>query len=208
MYFAQPGAANTKAVIEIAVGEAMRRGVSAIVTASNTGKTAEALLEEARRARFSGALVCVTHVNGFMENGVNEMEAPVRKRLEDAGLRVYTASHALSGAERGVSRRFQGAYPVELIAHSLRMLGQGLKVCVEIAVMALDGGLIDYGRPVIAIGGSGGGADTAALLSPGHAQSIFDTKIHEILCKPSLLQPGTGGKVDNQMKMKNEEFNH
>jgi hypothetical protein len=188
MYFAEPGPANTKAVMEIALSEAVKRGIPAIVAASNTGKTAEALLEEARRAQFSGSLVCVTHVNGFMENGVNEMDAAVRRRLEEAGLRVYTASHALSGAERGLSRRFQGAYPVEIIAHSLRMLGQGVKVCVEIAVMALDGGLIDYGRPVIAIGGSGGGADTAVILSPGHAQTIFDTKIHEILCKPSLSQ--------------------
>jgi hypothetical protein len=187
MYFSNPGPANTKAVMEIAVKEAVQRKISAIVAASNTGKTIDALLEEAQRAHFSGSLICVTHVNGFRENGVNEMDEATRKRLEDSGVRVYTASHVLSGAERAISRKFQGAYPVEIIAHSLRMLGQGMKVCVEISVMALDGGLINYGQPVIAIGGSGGGADTAAILSPGHGSAIFETRVHEILCKPSLL---------------------
>jgi hypothetical protein len=173
--------------MEIAVREALGRGISAMVAASNTGQTMEALLEEARRAGYAGSLVWVSHVNGFVRNGENEMEAEVRGRLERAGVHLCTAAHVLSGAERGISRVFQGACPVELIAHSLRMLGQGIKVCVEIAVMALDGGYIDYGKPVIAIGGTGRGADTAAILSPGYAHSIFETKLHEILCKPSLV---------------------
>jgi hypothetical protein len=147
----------------------------------------DALLGEARKAGYAGALVCVSHVNGFVKNGENELDSAARKRLEDAGIRVCTAAHVLSGAERGISRKSQGAYPVEIIAHTLRLLGQGMKVCVEIAVMALDGGFIDYGKPVIAIGGSGRGADTAVTLSPGYAHSIFETRVHEILCKPCLL---------------------
>jgi hypothetical protein len=187
MYFVSPGPSNTRAVMEIAVGEAVKRGISAIVAASNTGQTVEALLEEARRAGYTGSLVCVSHVNGFVKNGENEMDDAVRRRLEEAGVRICTAAHTLSGTERGISRKFQGAYPVEIIAHTLRMLGQGTKVSVEIAAMALDGGLIDYGKPVIGIGGSGRGADTAVILSPGYSHSIFETRIHEILCKPNLL---------------------
>jgi hypothetical protein len=186
MYFTSPGPSNTRAVVEIVVTEAVKRDISAIVAASNTGQTVEALLGELRKAGYSGALVWVSHMNGFVRNGENEIDPVIRGRLEDAGVRVCTATHVLSGAERGISRKFQGAYPAELIAHSLRMLGQGIKVCVETAVMALDGGFIGYGAPVIAIGGTGRGADTAAILSPGHAHSIFETRIHEILCKPGL----------------------
>jgi hypothetical protein len=184
MYFDSTGPGNTGETLAIAVREAKERGITHIVIASNTGKTAGALAEEARKAGFGGALVCVTHVNGFKERGANELSEENRRRLEEQGVRVYTASHALSGAERAISRSFNGAYPVEIIAHSLRMLGSGVKVAVEIAVMALDGGLIPYGKPVVAVGGTGGGADTAVLLSPGHAQAIFETRIHEILCKP------------------------
>jgi hypothetical protein len=187
MYFASPGPANTGAVVEIAVREALGRGISAIVAASNTGQTVDALLEEARKAGYAGSLVCVSHVNGFVKNGENELDGAARRRLEGAGVRVCTAAHVLSGVERGISRKFQGAYPAEIIAHTLRLLGQGMKVCVEIAVMALDGGFIDYGKPVIAVGGSGRGADTAVILSPGYAHSVFETRIHEVLCKPSLL---------------------
>jgi hypothetical protein len=186
MYFAKPGPENTGETVAIAVREAQKRNISHIAAASNTGKTIELLIREAEQAGYTGRLVCVTHAYGFREGGTNEMAEETRRSLEARGVRVYTASHILSGAERGISRRFQGVYPVEIIAHSLRMLGAGTKVCVEIAVMALDGGLLPWKTPVIAAGGTGGGADTAVLLTPAHAAAVFDTKIHEILCKPGL----------------------
>jgi hypothetical protein len=186
MWFDSAGPGNTDETIARAVREAQERKISHIVVASNTGKTAEVLVAEARKTGFAGQLVCVTHVSGFKEKGANELSGENRRRLEEQGARVYTASHVLSGAERAISRAFNGAYPVEIIAHSLRMLGSGVKVAVEIAVMALDGGLIPYGKQVVAIGGTGSGADTAVLLTPGHAQAIFETRIHEILCKPRL----------------------
>jgi hypothetical protein len=114
------------------------------------------------------------------------MPEDVRRQLMESGIKVLTTTHVLSGAERAMSRKFGGTYPVEIMAHTLRMLGQGVKVCVEIAVMALDAGLIPYGQPVIAIGGTGRGADTAVILTPSHASSILDTRIHEIICKPYL----------------------
>ncbi|GHV63120.1 hypothetical protein AGMMS49587_12120 [Spirochaetia bacterium] len=30
------------------------------------------------------------------------------------------------------------------------------------------------------------GADTAIILTPGHAGGFFETRVHEILCKPNL----------------------
>ena len=72
------------------------------------------------------------------------------------------------------------------MANTLRMLGQGTKVCVEIAMMALDNGAIAYGRQVIAVGGTGRGADTICRLTPDYTADLLGTRIHEILCKPSL----------------------
>ena len=184
MYFYMPGPENTEETVRIAVREAVERQISHIVVASNTGATAFALAEEGRRLNYSGKLICVTHVYGFKENGENELSDENRNELEKQGIRVCTAAHILSGVERGLSRKFQGIYPVEVIAHTLRMLGQGMKVCVETAVMALDAGLIPFGKPIIALSGSERGADTASLLTPGYSSSVLDTKIHEILCKP------------------------
>ena len=64
------------------------------------------------------------------------------------------------------------------------MFGQGTKVCVEISTMALDSGLIPYNEPIIAIGGSAHGADTAMILKPEYSSAILDTKIQEFICKP------------------------
>jgi hypothetical protein len=71
-----------------------------------------------------------------------------------------------------------------MMAQTLRMLGQGLKVCVEIATMALDAGLIPYGEEVVAVAGSSTGADTAVVIVPAHSNRFFDTKVKEIICKP------------------------
>jgi hypothetical protein len=114
------------------------------------------------------------------------MPAAVRETLIARGVKVLTTTHVLSGAERGMSRKFGGAYPVEIMAHTLRMFGQGVKVCVEVAVMALDAGLIPHGREVIAVGGTGRGADTAVVIWPAHASSIFDTYICEVIVSLSL----------------------
>jgi hypothetical protein len=67
---------------------------------------------------------------------------------------------------------------------SLRILGQGFKVCVEISSMALDAGLIPYGIEVITVGGTGRGADTATVVLPAHSNQFFETKVKEIICKP------------------------
>jgi len=128
--------------------------------------------------------VCVTSVYGSAEKGKNEMPDEVRERLTNEGIKVLTTTHVLSGAERGISRKFNGIYPVEIIAHTLRMFGQGVKVCVECSVMALDSGLIPFGERIVAVGGTGRGADTAVILTPSHASDIFGTFIHEIICKP------------------------
>ena len=186
MYFDSPGPENTRETVKIAIREAKERQISHVVAASNMGVTAFALAQEAQKQGYEGKLICVTHVYGFKENGKNELSDEDREKLERQGVRVCTAAHALSGAERGLSRKFQGVYPLEIIANTLRMMGQGMKVCVEISVMALDAGLVPYGKPIIALGGTGRGADTAAILTPGYSGSVFDTRIHEILCKPSL----------------------
>lgn len=179
--FPQAGPENTGETVRLAVAAARARGLRHLVIASCSGATARAFLPQARGLN----LVVVTHAVGFAGPGRDEMPAEVREELTAAGCRLVTATHVLSGAERGLSRKFGGAYPVEIIAHTLRLFGQGVKVAVEIAVMALDAGAIPHGEDVAAVGGAGEGADTALILRPSHAQSILETHVVEILCKPA-----------------------
>ena len=180
MYFTSAGKSNTEQTMILANKIAAERGIRHIVVATNTGDTARLL------AGTKAQVVCVTHSQGFAANGTNEMSDGMRQELTADGFKVLTTTHVLSGAERGISSRFGGVYPVEVIASSLRMFGQGTKVCVEISVMALDAGLIPYGEPVLAIGGSGRGADTALILIPAHASKILETKVLEVVCKPAV----------------------
>jgi hypothetical protein len=181
MYFKSVGRENTKETALLALEAAEKKNIRHIVVASSRGGTARALLNDK-----GIEIICVTHAHGYPEAGKSEMTQDVRQELTELGIKVLTTTHVLSGAERGISKAFGGAYPVEIMAHTLRMLGQGTKVCVEVAVMALDAGLIPYGEPVIAIGGTATGADTAIIITPGHAGRILETRIHEIICKPSL----------------------
>ena len=151
-----------------------------MVVATCTGRTARHFLPFAREFH----LTAVTHAWGFASPGAQEMAPEARAELEAAGCRVLTASHVLSGAERGLSSRFGGVYPVEVIAYTLRMFGQGVKVGVEIAIMALDAGAIPYGRDILAVGGSSEGADTAIVVRPAHANAILETRVVEIICSP------------------------
>lgn len=168
----------TEKTISAAISYAKENNIKQIVIASNTGTTA--LL-----AVGCGLdVTCVTHAYGYIGNGKHEMNAEARAKLVDNGIKVLTTTHVLSGAERGISSKFGGSYPVEIIAHSLRMFGQGTKVCVEVATMALDAGMVEYGTPIIAVGGTGRGADTAVVITPAHAGKIFECKIHHIISKP------------------------
>lgn len=180
MYFSKPGRDNTERTLELAVRAARDEGLG-LVVATTTGATPLLLKKEAGSLK----IVVVTHANGSKEPGGQEVPAEVRRELEASGMTVVTATHVLSGAERGLSRKFSGVYPVEIMAHTLRMLGQGTKVCVECAVMALDCGAITPG-PVVCVGGTGLGADTAWILRPAHALNILDVRLDKLLCKPLL----------------------
>ena len=177
--FDEKGSQNTQRTIEIAIERALALHTS-IVIATTQGGTAVAM---AREVAGRVPLVVVGHAYGSREAGTNAMLPEHAAALQEFGVPVIHAAHALSGAERGISSRFNGAYPVEIIAHTLRMLSPGVKVGVEIAAMALDAGKIPL-QPVVAVGGSAQGADTAILLTPAYTAKIFDTHIHEIYCKP------------------------
>ena len=51
-------------------------------------------------------------------------------------------------------------------------------------LMATDAGLVNYGENVLAVAGSDNGADTALIIKAANAQSFFDLRIQEIICKP------------------------
>ena len=180
LYFEAHGKLNTSALLKYVKKYAQNTGVNNIVVASTTGETG------AKASKiFKGMhVVIVTHFCGFKEPGKHELTEQNRKLILDNGAQIVTATHALSSVERALRRELGGAQPLELIAQTLRRMGEGTKVCVEITMMAADAGLISVDKDVIAIAGSGRGADTALLIKPANASRFFDLKIREVIAKP------------------------
>lgn len=185
--FDSSGKQNTEAAVQIAVKKAKELNTE-IVIASSTGATAKEMLKAAKQLDYQGRMIVVRTVSSATSQGQNKMDPSVKKDLEEAGMTIITAGHALSSGERGISTKFQGAYPLEMMAFTLRTFGQGVKVCFECAVMALDGDAIPYDKPIVSIAGTGGGADTVVVMTPSYSATLLATRIHEILCKPSLLK--------------------
>jgi hypothetical protein len=173
----------TQATIKAALKRADELGVKHVVVASTTGKTA---LELASLLPPHFEAVCVTHHTGFSEFGRNELPDSAENKLAEHGIPVLRTTHLFGGVERAIRLKFGGLGPAETIAFTYRTLGEGMKVAVEIAVMALDAGLIPYGKDVIAIAGTGSGADAAIVIRPAHSRQFFDTHVREIIVKPRI----------------------
>lgn len=182
VYFDRAGPENTKRTLELAASRARELDIKKMLVATTQGNTGVMAVQ-----MFKGLdTVVVTHSTGFSEPNAQELTPENRRVIENGESRILTCAHAFGGVNRAVRIKL-GTYMVdEIIAFVLRTMGQGFKVCVEIAMMAADAGLVRTGEPCIAVAGWGRGADTAVVLSPANAQTFFDLCIHEILCKPYL----------------------
>lgn len=180
VYYEKPGKENTETTLKLVKAYAENSGIKDIVVASTTGETGSA----AARLLKGYNVVIVTHHAGFSQSDLHELTEENRKQILENGARIFTGTHALSSAERDVRRRFGAMQPLELIANTLRLMGEGTKVCVEIALMAADAGLISTGTDVIVVAGTGHGADTALVVKPANASKFFDLAIREVIAKP------------------------
>jgi hypothetical protein len=180
VYFDKPGNENTEETLRLAKRRADQLGIKNIIVASYTGYTG-ALASEI----FKGYnLVVSAGMMGFTEPNVARMDPANLKRIEKNGAKVFYHLHAFGGLGRAVKNKFGSIQVDEIIAHTLRLLSQGVKVGCEIACMASDAGLIRTDEECVAVGGSGGGADSAVVLLPANTHRFFDTRIREIICKP------------------------
>lgn len=180
-YFEAVGEANTEVTLTKAKKRAEEMGIKDIVVASTRGGSGVKATEI-----FKGYnVVVVTHSQGFREPGKQELTDKNRAKIEARGGKILTTGHAFAGVSRAIRRKFNTLGPAELVAHTLRMFGQGMKVVVECAAMAADSGMIPLDGDIISIGGSGRGADTAVVMKPAHISDIFDSYVKEIIAKPN-----------------------
>jgi len=182
IYFGKGGAANTDRTLEVAKERAKQLGIKDIVVASTHGGTA---LKAAKLFRDMKAnVVAVTISDAFSKEGW-VMTNEERKKLEAEGIVVLTCSHALGdGVAASMAEKHGGISMEQIVCQTLYRFSQGMKVSVEIVLMAADAGLIRTDREVIAIAGTGEGADTAIVVKPSYPRNFQEFQIREVLAKP------------------------
>jgi hypothetical protein len=174
-YFEQEGTVNSAKVMELVKDRAQARGVSKVVLASTRGETAKAAAEAFKGSGIQ--LVVIPWQFGFATEE-NPFPYELVKELEAAGHMVHFGTMLFH------TENLYGSKTPQLMANLLRIFGQGTKVCVEITMMACDGGCITAGEKVVAMAGTASGADTAVVATAATSTKFTKLRIHEIICKP------------------------
>ena len=180
LYFEKTGKTNTDATLNIARARAEQLGIRQIVVASTHGYTAK----RAKKA-FDGLeveIIAVSISAGFEDEGWT-MSDTERQALLKLGIKVLTSGHTLGD---DVNTALGVTAPNAIVRETLYTFCQGMKVAVEVALMAADAGLLDMTQEVIAIAGTGSGADTALVLYPAYSRKFQKLQIREILAKPRV----------------------
>jgi len=179
-YFKDMGIINTDETLRIAKRRVDKTGITTLVIASTYGHTAKKALE------CFGTGYNLIVVGGKREEFPDELH----RSLVDGGHRVVFDSD------------YDFSYP-EDAWEILRRFSEGMKVCVEITLIATDLGMLASGEEVVAVAGTGrygfehgGGADTAILIEAVRSKDFFHfdvptlqskkegRRIKEIICKP------------------------
>ena len=186
-YFDEVKKENTLQTFKTARQRGQELGIRTFVVASTSGRTGVQAME----AFSDMKLVVVSHCYGSQQPNTWLFEDKNLELLKSKGIPVVTAAHAFGGITRAMNQMKISQAPTtyvigDIVANTLRMFGQGMKVACEIACMAADAGLVRCDEDIISMGGSGrvGGADVAVVLTPANSHRLFETKIKEILCKP------------------------
>jgi len=174
VYFETGGEHNTVDALRLARERALARGIKKMVVASTRGETARAARDALDGSGIQ--MVVIPHQYGFGQQ--QRFPQALVSELQQKGHHVHFSTMLFHTEE------LYGSRAPRMMATVLRAFCQGMKVGVEIGLMACDGGLISAGEKVIAVAGTGLGADTALVLSAAPSTRPGDLHIHEIICKP------------------------
>lgn len=171
-YFSEPGAQNTELVVEVVTKRVAAGDIKDVVVASTSGETA---------VRFVTALegkaniICVSEAPYRREWGEEWpcLSEENRLKLEQLGAAILDRVPYVFHSSVLEASRWQSPFPESLVKETLYCFGQGMKVAVEVALLAVSCGYLAPYSDVVAIGGCGRGADTAIVLRATYPASLF-----------------------------------
>lgn len=136
IYFENSGRENTKRVLELVKQRSKELEITTILIASTTGYSGSMGVEMLADKK----VIVISHAAGYAGPNTQELNNDYRKAIESGGGRILTAQHSFAGVNRAIRKKLETYQPNEIIAEVLRIFGAGMKVMVEIALMAADAG--------------------------------------------------------------------
>lgn len=189
-YFDKTGPQNTKDVVEIVRKRVESNGIKYVVVASISGETA---LSFAKALVGKAKVICIS---GAPYRREWNLEWPCikpenRTELEKLGVPIVDTEPYVFRSSVLEGSRWTAVFPELLMREFLYCFSQGLKVAVEVVLMAVASGLLEPYQYVIGVGGTVRGADTAAVIKATYPAMVFskDAKkrleIREIIAMPN-----------------------
>jgi len=185
IYFEKGGPRNSEVLLVEAKKRAEELNINDVVLATTHGSTAIKVKEVFPEKTN---IVAVSIHEGYSDREGWCMTPDERAKLHSEGIKVITAGHALGdGVGDAFASKYGGIPLEEIVREAFYRFCQGMKVCVEVVLMAADAGLIPMDKEIIAIGGTSSGADTCIIVKPAYSRKFFDLEIREIVAKPRNL---------------------
>ena len=188
-YFAEPGEGDTDLVVEAVARRVEVGDVSIVLVASNSGRTA---VEFGRVLKGKAKVFCVTEAPSRREWGHPwpTLEDGYRRELEELGVEIVEEAPFVFHNAVLDESKWDVLPPEELVRETLYAFGQGLKVAVEVVLMAVASGRIEPYQDVIGVGGTSKGADTAIVVRATYPTTMFAKdsakrlEVREIIAMP------------------------
>ena len=203
-YYAEPGPQNTEPTLAAARRRAEALGLTRVVVATDTGKTARAA-----RAAFGApfGVVAVSNPPGvalplgklhdYLPRFREHREALVRQGLVKVPCSL-TVDQVAELQQAGATvlrvdwKALQAFTRMDL--RSMERIGVGVRVAVCCALAAVLAKAVPAGEDVVALAGTGfggGGADTAVVIRT--AAAWRDWRVLETIARPRESPPSEGG---------------
>lgn len=176
VYFEKAGKVNTEKTLKLAKKRGQELDIKNILITSSHGYTAEKALEV-----FKGSEQQLIIIGGDRASfSKDTLQALIEKKIP-----ILFCDEV------------EYTYPQSMI-NAFKKFSEGVKVCMEICMVAAEKGLVPENKEVIAIAGTGslgfkdgGGADTALVMIPKKSEAFNKLPekakrrdVKEIICKP------------------------
>lgn len=190
-YYKFKGEVNTGHVVRVAVKRALEIKASALIVASETGRSA---IKAAKVIKDMGGdlrLIVVTHPpdetwgpHGKIPIGLRHPHNVNALRcLEALGAVVVQGSRPFAPPSRSIG--WEHPVPEAIIDKVLSIFGQGVKIAIEASLMATDAGAVKRGDIVVSLGGTFKGLDAAIAAKTTYSYHFLkEYEILEIIAKP------------------------